>query len=638
MTNVDTNTDGFFSAVYPVPADANLGPVSLEVRFTGSTFYLPSNDSAIWNIFSHILVSVDMPQTVAVGQNISITGFVVDNQLIGISNHNVDLIIEGIVIASVTTDSAGEFVFNWTMPDIFEFGNHTLFAYSESQGYYRANTSNVSFFLAHRSDITLLFDDGSEVTRGEVWALSGRLFDFDSLTKEGLEGETVNILLDGNLIGTTTTSLNGEWGLIVPATMDLSRGEHTFEAIFDGTNSHLGSEVSAMGYVWSNLKITVDPSPSSSTIVIRSDGTFGPLELSGSISEIGGTGEVFENITIYLGNGSDCVNQREGARCIASNTINSQWSNGNFSISTVIPSWYEYGAQYVHLEVLENDSLYLNEASYAHPIFVQLNVDFEWDIEQIIPGEQEELFGTITIFANDTKSGVPGIDVTFRVSNSSGEVKSPRTYTTDSNGVAEFRFDSQPPLGDRDVWGELSLDIQIVDPIISSSSKQEFADLPDGTFDLNYKSIAEESKQSVWVYIIALIIVTLLAGGTLIYRRRMANELLQDAAEVFAYTAELLAAGDSIRETIFTCYQNLCTVLQQNGFLRRDFETVREFEVAIRQAMPEISDDALLALDNMFEMARYSREELGSQHQATAQQALERMSQEIRTISSIPNR
>ena len=87
---------------------------------------------------------------------------------------------------------------------------------------------------------------------------------------------------------------------------------------------------------------------------------------------------------------------------------------------------------------------------------------------------------------------------------------------------------------------------------------------------------------------VIMILVALTIGGVVIYRRSMANELLQEAAEVFAYTAELLAA-EIIRETIFTCYQNLCTVLQQNGFLRRDFETVREFEVAIRQAMPEIS-------------------------------------------------
>jgi hypothetical protein len=114
--------------------------------------------------------------------------------------------------------------------------------------------------------------------------------------------------------------------------------------------------------------------------------------------------------------------------------------------------------------------------------------------------------------------------------------------------------------------------------------------------------------------------------------------LLEEAAEIFAYTAELLAAGDSIRESIFTCYQNLCTAFQQHGFLRRDFETVREFEMAIRQAMPQISEDALVALDNMFEQARYSREELGSQHQAAAQQALERMGQEISGLTKVPAR
>ena len=53
-----------------------------------------------------------------------------------------------------------------------------------------------------------------------------------------------------------------------------------------------------------------------------------------------------------------------------------------------------------------------------------------------------------------------------------------------------------------------------------------------------------------------MILVALTIGGVVIYRRRMANELLQEAAELFAYTAEVLAAGASIREPIFTCYRN----------------------------------------------------------------------------------
>jgi hypothetical protein len=113
------------------------------------------------------------------------------------------------------------------------------------------------------------------------------------------------------------------------------------------------------------------------------------------------------------------------------------------------------------------------------------------------------------------------------------------------------------------------------------------------------------------------------------YQRRKETELMSEMAEVFEYTAELLAAGDSIREAIFNCYQNLCASLQSRGLLRRDFETVREFEVAIRQATPGISDESLQALDNMFEMARYGREELGAQHQQSAQAALDRMISEL---------
>ena len=136
-----------------------------------------------------------------------------------------------------------------------------------------------------------------------------------------------------------------------------------------------------------------------------------------------------------------------------------------------------------------------------------------------------------------------------------------------------------------------------------------------------------------------LILTALVAGGVVMYRRKkVADDLLKDAAEVFAYTAELLAAGDAVREAIFTCYQDLCGLLQQRGFLRRDFETVREFEFAIRQALQGVSEDALTALDNTFEMARYSREEMGAQHQEVAVQALTRMSGEIAQIQAIPNR
>ena len=71
MTNVTTDATGLFTAIYPVPADAELGPVLLEVKFNGTNFYLKSDANSTWNIFSHIVLSVDMPSSVAVGQNMN---------------------------------------------------------------------------------------------------------------------------------------------------------------------------------------------------------------------------------------------------------------------------------------------------------------------------------------------------------------------------------------------------------------------------------------------------------------------------------------------------------------------------------------------------------------------------------------
>ncbi|MEC8577040.1 MAG: Ig-like domain-containing protein, partial [Candidatus Thermoplasmatota archaeon] len=75
-----------------------------------------------------VLVTVDISSPVAVNETVTITGSVVDNQLVGIGSHQVQLVVEGIVINSLTTDQNGDFTFDWVVPDIFDFGNRTLVA------------------------------------------------------------------------------------------------------------------------------------------------------------------------------------------------------------------------------------------------------------------------------------------------------------------------------------------------------------------------------------------------------------------------------------------------------------------------------------------------------------------------------
>jgi hypothetical protein len=275
----------------------------------------------------------------------------------------------------------------------------------------------------------------------------------------------------------------------------------------------------------------------------------------------------------------------------------------------------------------------------SRTVFVQVDAEISVDLLSVVEDSKEDVGGTITVIAEDTKAGLPDIDIVVYLYDRNQSQVANRVAKTGEDGTAVFLFEADPPYGDVDVWGELTLDIIINDPRLSAQSIQAFESLRSEGFAPSYAYAEEQTDTPWWSYILVLVLAALIAGGVVMYRRKqIADDLLKDAAEVFAYTAELLAAGDAVREAIFTCYQDLCGLLQQRGFLRRDFETVREFEFAIRQALQGVSDDALTALDNTFEMARYSREEMGAQHQDVAVQALTRMSSEIGQLQSIPQR
>ena len=635
LTNTTTDEEGFFSAVHPVPADAPLGPLSVEIRFTGTVAYLPSNATGTWEIYSPVLLTVDMSSPIAVNETVTVSGTAVDNQLVGIANHEVQLMVEGIVITTLTTDENGAFSYDWLVPDIFSFGNHTMEAESPSQGYYRSSEGNTTFFLSHRSWVTLLFEGNNEATRGESWELTGRLYDFDTVDRDGLVGMTVDISMDGVPLFSTVTGADGVWSATIPATMDLARGQHQVSVEFTGTQAHLPASASSNVLVWADVIITLDPS--STPIVTRSDDIYAPIVYTGSVQEVGGNGEVFEDLVLTIGNGSQCADAREGAKCFPPLVIT--WTNGNFSLTATAPYWLNVGSQYFAVDSARNDSNYLNAGTVSKAVFVQVNADIDAKVEPIVEGVQEEIGVEVTIMAQDTKSGIPGIDVVVYLYNENNSQIASQQRQTDASGEVIFDFPADPPYGDTSVWGEITLDIVINDPRISTQSTQDFEAQRAEGFELKYAYAEEESQVSPWAYIVVLLLGALIAGGVVLYRRKVAaDDLLKDAAEVFAYTAELLAAGDAVRESIFTCYQDLCGLLQQRGFLRRDFETVREFEFAIRQALSGVSEDALTALDNTFEMARYSREEMGSQHQQVAVQSLTRMGAEIEEIQKFPQR
>ncbi len=311
-----------------------------------------------------------------------------------------------------------------------------------------------------------------------------------------------------------------------------------------------------------------------------------------------------------------------------------------------MPSWNPLGVQAFHVSSGRNSTHHINAGTAVTFARVQVDATIRVLPDAIVQGQQEDYSGTITVTADDTGEGISDVAFSLYLEDANGtkmlqdgsnSALLRLVVQTDATGKASYEFRHDPPYGTTDVFGELTL-LVIADggtERLTDASLDRFqAEAADG-FTPDYTYREEASNRAKTVVALGALLLVAAAATAVVLRRRQQATLASEAAEVFAYTAELLAAGDSVREAIFQCYTDLCVVLQKREFLRHDFETVREFEAAIRQALPAVSEEALVALDNVFEQARYGREEMGEGHAQAAKVAMERMSTEVSTIQKI---
>ena len=269
-------------------------------------------------------------------------------------------------------------------------------------------------------------------------------------------------------------------------------------------------------------------------------------------------------------------------------------------------------------------------------ITVLIEVDFTFSSIELSEG-QRVIRGTVNATAVDTGEPVEGLSLTAILLNGTTSHFSVSKLTNE-DGVFEYEFKSLsplPPLSDTSSWGKLSIMVGSSSDLIDARS---LAKLPTGGILVAYEDESSSSIISTAAYGLAASLVAAIAialGIVIVNRRKKAA--IKELAGIFNQTAEMLASGDEFRKAIFECYERLCSVLMRRGFLRRNFETVREFEVAIRDAIP-IREESLMALDRIFEEARYSSHVLGGSHRENAQLALSSVLQEIEELEDIPKR
>lgn len=623
VTDSVADSEGNFSVYLPIPADMELGPRVVRAAFLGEVFVLPSNGSTVFTVYAPTIITLNPLAPVAVGDLITIRGKVTDNLPGGdLENHTVEVAVDGAFIGATLTGQNGTWSLTWTIPETLSVGNHSIEAIAPQQGFYRQSSVGGTLAIAYHTEISLEISQPS-VTRGEAWTITGRLYDADTVGSPGLVGRSINVELDGADAMTVITGTSGLFSFELPADSSIARGEHQIAVKFQGEELYLPTIANSSVLVRANIDVQVIWSDAS---VIRSDQN-NPIRIEGRIVEVGGDSEIVSDIEVTLSwNGQ-------------SRPASVTWDEvtGHFEIEAPSLEFYPPGDLEMTIAAAPPTPSYLNEGSTNHTILMKVPVFFSFDPPSFVIYEGDRVMqGWTTVIAQDTNAPVEGVAITAMLVNETGMIFA-MTKTTDGDGVADYTFLTESPVpafSDSRHWGDLTIefstDSEIIDP-----QDRIWLTVAHGGLNVTYFVEEDPILTQQTIAISGLVLIVAIAATVLLRRRR--SKRLREFSNIFGYAAELLAAGDEIRQAIFTCYEGLVTVLQRRGFLRRDFETVREFEVAIRQALP-IREEALVSLDRVFEEARYSSHELGESERERAKAALADVLRAIDELREIPDR
>ena len=630
ITVVSVDGNGSFTVFVPIASDMELGPMVIGIEFAGEDFLLPSESSVVFTVFSPVFVTMEPIGPIAVGDSMLISGSAKDNLEDGwLDSQTIEVFVDGVLVGITSSQENGIWSLEWVIPESMEVGNHSISAISPAQGFYRQGIIESNFTVSYHTSISHQVEE-YYVTRGGHWNFSGRLFESDTGFEQGLEGREISVLLDGTLVDSVVTEEGGIFSYTHRVQYALSRGSHNVSFQFAGEFLYLPTEVESQVFALSDIVVEVQPITNT---IIRGDASpSSSIMIQGLVREVGGESAIFANLSMILTWGESDLPITAGP-----------WDNPdtmNFQIRAKAQEFMHPGENIINIVVSSDQSRFLNGASKEIEILVMIEVDFEYS-ELDLSNGQRVIRGTVNATARDTGAPLEGLSLTASLANGSTTHFSVSKLTGD-DGVFQYEFKSMAPLPalseqslPPEGWGLLSVmigsDSEFIDP-------GSLALLPSSGISIAYEEQEGDSFfGSTAVAIGALLVAVIaIAIGAMAFNTKR-KSTIRELAKVLGQTVEMLASGDEYRRAIFLCYENMCSVLMRRGFLRRNFETVREFENAIREALP-ISEASLVSLDRIFEEARYSSHVLGDTHRDNAQLALSSVMQEIEAVQDIPTR
>ena len=195
--------------------------------------------------------------------------------------------------------------------------------------------------------------------------------------------------------------------------------------------------------------------------------------------------------------------------------------------------------------------------------------------------------------------------------------------TTDEQGIAEFNWrhrgdDCGDTVSEADCTGEWRIVARFPgsrffapadSEITGEVSQFSGVDTDTGVSVLNNPVV----QVSILAFGLAALLILALT-----YRRLSQGRRIEILRGILTDTLLQLQAANEYIAVIFSCYKELVKHFRRRGFIKKVYETTREFEQAVRKAFWMVPADQLDALLSIFEEARYSNHDIGVEHRDRA--------------------
>lgn len=565
------SSSGDFLLVFTVPEDEIPGVKNITVYFPESNFYTWAYVQTTLTIYGNCTVHLSDLEGIR-GQNVTITGMVENMQAAPVANMSVELYVNNSGLGEFITAPDGSFSAPFHIPSTMHGGPVNVSAVIESQNYYLPTSSTSELNVLVPTVITI---NPSEVIRGDNVSITGRL---ETDTGEGISGHVL-LFWNHTSLGDVPVH-NGSFTTSHNVSLTNPKGPTPVYAVFNSTGFYLNS--TGRGNATVLATTTVEILSMSRAVAGRNFTLTGRIR-EDNLSPVSGAQislkmEWEEWTGVSGANGTFSVIHRIGGITAGHYSL---YLSFNGSSDYLLPSHAEE-----EITVMEGVSI--------HPL-VPEDIGDTFDMRaRLLTRNGEPLAGQeIIVIANRSYTAV---------TNSTGWISVPVYFSGNESGAMNMTM----------VFNGTELYL----PARTNITVQRMV----GEAGLRRGTTA--------VVLSALIILPLILVIALLMRKNRLRAM-KKAMDRAIYQLEI---RDDAHRIVFETYQHLIKLLKGYGYLKRDWQTVREFQEALRNALPGVSPETLETIFGIFEEARYSPHDLTDEEVARIKGAFEAFRSEIKQI------